>query len=565
MDEKREIGADGARFLMLAIYCTLSMMNSAMWNTFAPISDDSEIFFDVSASAINWLCIVWSVVYVFGTALGIYWFHKYALRETLLLCGYLTTAGAFLRYIAVIGRESLGSSACYTIVFLGMVLIGLGQPIVVNLATGMASIWYPTAERDRATTVGTIFNPLGNAIGSILPPLIVYSTNRGTNDDTIASTFSDIHGMDTLMLVQFLMALVSLILIVLFFRAQPAVAPSYSEAHRDKAKQALKTPSASPAALIPAATTNSDNDDDDDERQHRISRSSHNSRASRASRSGRLSVDATAIALQLNEHHNHTSSGTSLMWTEFKDLISNREYMLLLLSFSIGLGLVNAVLTLVFQLVSPVGYSNEDAGWFSFMLIVVGMIGAAPMSIILEKTRAYRAIYSGIFTICLGSVTFFVFMLYPDNFSLLLFAFGLMGMTIIPLFPACLENTAECTYPISEDISVGVLLTAGNLGTIVITTILQNMIEISSFSSLNLPWNAANIFIIGALAIGTLLAVLYKGDSKRYRADVEGEEAEAQTQAKNQADADARALLQSGSGTSGDCGDGGLRNPLLGK
>jgi len=188
------------------MYCLLSCMNSAMWNTFAPISDDSEVYFGVSATWINFLAVVWSVIYGPGTVLGIYWFQKYELRSTLLLCASVTVIGSLLRYLAVSLRVScgLGSTACYGLVLLGQVLIGIGQPIVCNLATGMASIWFPVEQRDRATTIGTVFNPLGNAIGSILPPLIVYSTAANAAD----ANYTDIQGMDMLLLVQFLLALV---------------------------------------------------------------------------------------------------------------------------------------------------------------------------------------------------------------------------------------------------------------------------------------------------------------------------------------------------------------------
>jgi len=197
------IGPETARFSMLAMYCLLSCMNSAMWSTFAPISDDSEVYFGVSTTWVNFLAVVWSVMYGPGTILGIYWFQKYALRSTLLLCASATVIGSLLRYLAVLLRDYWGSTACYSLVLLGQVLIGIGQPIVVNLATGMASIWFPLEERDRAATIGAVFNPLGNAFGSILPPLIVYSTASHADD----ATYTDIRGMDLLMLVQFLMAL----------------------------------------------------------------------------------------------------------------------------------------------------------------------------------------------------------------------------------------------------------------------------------------------------------------------------------------------------------------------
>jgi len=49
------------------------------------------------------------------------------------------------------------------------------------------------------------------------------------------------------------------------------------------------------------------------------------------------------------------------------------------------------------------------------------------------------------------------------------------------------------------------------------------MVEASSFSSNALPWNRANIAIVAVLSIATIFALMYKGDSKRLRADHAGQ------------------------------------------
>lgn len=48
-------------------------------------------------------------------------------------------------------------------------------------------------------------------------------------------------------------------------------------------------------------------------------------------------------------------------------------------------------------------------------------------------------------------------MLYSNNFNGLLAAFCLLGFFMLPMLPAVVENCAECTYPLPEELSIGLL------------------------------------------------------------------------------------------------------------
>ena len=53
-------------------------------------------------------------------------------------------------------------------------------------------------------------------------------------------------------------------------------------------------------------------------------------------------------------------------------------------------------------------------------------------------------------------------MLYSDNIVGLSIAFCVLGLFILPMLPAVLENCAECTYPVPEEFSTGLLFAGGN-------------------------------------------------------------------------------------------------------
>lgn len=75
----------------------------------------------------------------------------------------------------------------------------------------------------------------------------------------------------------------------------------------------------------------------------------------------------------------------------------------------------------------------------------------------MEVTREYRKILKIGFAIVIIVLLFFFFMLKANNSLGLYFAFGLLGFFLLPLLPVGVENAAECTYPIAEELSVGFL------------------------------------------------------------------------------------------------------------
>jgi len=101
--------------------------------------------------------------------------------------------------------------------------------------------------------------------------------------------------------------------------------------------------------------------------------------------------------------------------------------------------------------------SNNDSGTFGAVFIVFGLIGAGVAGNLMERTRAYRTILKVGVGLCVCTTVLLVAMLFRNNFWPLLIAFGLLGLSILPLLPVMMENCAECTYPIPEDLSMGIM------------------------------------------------------------------------------------------------------------
>lgn len=68
----------------------------------------------------------------------------------------------------------------------------------------------------------------------------------------------------------------------------------------------------------------------------------------------------------------------------------NRNYLVLLFCFAVFVGIFNAMSTLLNQIVTPYGYSNDDAGFMGVAMIVGGLIGAIAMAIFVDKTKLHK-------------------------------------------------------------------------------------------------------------------------------------------------------------------------------
>jgi FLVCR family feline leukemia virus subgroup C receptor-related protein len=102
-------------------------------------------------------------------------------------------------------------------VLFGQIAGGLAQPFFTNSPAKLAGEWFPVSERNLATTVASMCNPLGIALGQILPTLLV---------DAKAQDFAP------LLMWQLVGIAVLTGITLLLFQPQPEFAPSIATRER---------------------------------------------------------------------------------------------------------------------------------------------------------------------------------------------------------------------------------------------------------------------------------------------------------------------------------------------
>jgi MFS family permease len=202
---------------------------------------------------------------------------------------------------------------------------------------------------------------------------------------------------------------------------------------------------------------------------------------------------------------------------EVKKLFDIRDYRILFFAISFGLGTFNTLIALLNQLVENYDYSNDDAGNFGALLIVFGIFFSGVTGYILDVTHKYKEALKIFFVAGCFSLLFWLSSIYHNNLTTLCIASTILGSFVVPLIPIVTECTAEVTYPISEDISVGILLVGGNYISIFMTLLVQWLIDQVPLGPP--PFLPSSILLFVALLVSTISVLFFEGDYRRLKVD----------------------------------------------
>ena len=273
-----------ARFQALTIFSLLSLTNAFLWIGFAPIEPLIGDYYGVSATLVNLLSALFMLLYAPGAVLSSYMLHATDMRVNVLVAGLLMTIGVWMRYFSSFLLHS-SQPLSFAVLALGQGLAGLAQPALTNTPAKLAAEWFPNGERDMATTVASVANIVGNAVGQVVPSIVVACTTRPGSGVCEPGTVS---GVDVLLLTQAVLTSAITVWAACSLRAEPATAPSASAEMR------------------------------------------------------RLSRQATREGLVAGQPGPTPSAA---VWADCKKLLANREFVKILVGFGVGLAFFNAMLT----------------------------------------------------------------------------------------------------------------------------------------------------------------------------------------------------------------------------
>ncbi|CAF1443023.1 unnamed protein product [Adineta steineri] len=202
-----------SRWIQLIIYVLATFSNALHSMTFSPIQSEASEFYGLSTIQVNVLAIIFLFLYPVGTILSIWLNQKFSLR-TGIIVGSILNLGAFIRLFSLISPLN-----GYAALIIGQLFPAISTALFMNITALFAARWFAPKQRDVATAIGSMANPLGLAVGSLVPSLIV------TDGSSSTSFF-------ILLIVEAGFTLLTTLLVLFLFRSEPPTPPSPSEEHR---------------------------------------------------------------------------------------------------------------------------------------------------------------------------------------------------------------------------------------------------------------------------------------------------------------------------------------------
>lgn len=133
------------------------------------------------------------------------------------------------------------------------------------------------------------------------------------------------------------------------------------------------------------------------------------------------------------------------------------------LTFSTYVGLFNAFSSLLNQILYPYGYTEDEAGICGAVLIVVGLVAAAVLSPIFDRTHAYL---TGIKTLCTVAAAAYLGLIWSPQTRGLAAPYVLSaieGAASFSVLPISLEYLVEITFPASPEVGSTIVWAGGQL------------------------------------------------------------------------------------------------------
>ena len=450
-----------------------------------------QLYFGVSVFSVNFLCLLFLLIYVPLAFLASAVMARWGLRRGLVVGAALNVAGAFFKLMPwpyEFGWESSSSSSSgeggdvaeggrgigWSFVVAGTVLCATAQLFTLTAPVLIAQSWHGEHERVIATAIGTSANAFGCALAFALVPITLGTHDAAIGEDVSMARQVPLH---RLLLTQFILAAVAAYAIVRWFEERPPTPPSFSAAAASGVAVGPQSPSASslPTSPVPAS---------------RLSSSATSAADSSATYS------SSALLLQLIEEVNELARIVPSLW-------ANSAFRSVLVTFAVLAGATYAVMgTLLGALLSAsaaalstagesTGGSSADRQTNGFtslcgvVLVLSGLVATNAAGFVADHYPQLRVHHKRAVWVCLALACSALVLcaaipnLSQRNDRFVLAVMILLGVALNAPAAVLLDLAAESAYPAPPTLAPQILLVAGALCGVLLILVLSVLQSLS--------------------------------------------------------------------------------------
>jgi len=141
-------------------------------------------------------------------------------------------------------------------------------------------------------------------------------------------------------------------------------------------------------------------------------------------------------------------------------MIRQRDFILLMIIFFVGLGAFNAITTWIEQVLAPRGFNAIQAGNAGGVMIFGGILGALILPLLSD--RSHKRVPFLILAV-IGATLGLLGIIFFTSYVLFLVSSFIFGFFLLSAGPLGFQYGAEITYPAPEGTSNGLLLLMGQV------------------------------------------------------------------------------------------------------
>ena len=185
---------------------------------------------------------------------------------------------------------------------------------------------------------------------------------------------------------------------------------------------------------------------------------------------GVVAVAGAAIFLIFAKEHPPTPASAdgdevrALVFDGIKLALRQRDFLLTMVIFFIGLGVFNGVITWIEDIVRPRGFSITQAGLAGALMVGGGVLGALILPALSDR---YRRRVPFIVLALSASILGLLGITFASVFLMLLAGAAIMGFFLLAAGPIGFQYGAEVAYPAPEGTTTGLLLLIGQVSGII--------------------------------------------------------------------------------------------------
>jgi len=143
-----------------------------------------------------------------------------------------------------------------------------------------------------------------------------------------------------------------------------------------------------------------------------------------------------------------------------RHIFRQRDMLILIVLFFVGLGMFNAISTWIEQIVGPRGFDSQQAGMVGAAMLVGGIAGAGIISVLSDRSRRRKPF---LVLALAGMVPGLIGLTFATSLTLIAASSFVFGFFLMSAYPVGMQYGAEVSYPAPESTSQGIIVLAGQV------------------------------------------------------------------------------------------------------